>query len=162
MRLPDSLRDRLRAPLGELIPDRDVPGAVAGRVAGAYVVSVGDRTTERLASVGIVPSLQIVDGLERRRGREPPPAGGAREIRVENPPAQVTEGSVEAIRAAYAMEPPVRILVSGEEDLLVLPACVHAPEGAAVLYGQPGEGMVVVRVTPQVRNKTAALLGLME
>lgn len=156
------MREQMRVPLGDLIPDHDVDGCIRAYTEGAYVISVGDRTTERLLSLGIVPSLQVVDGLERRQRRDPPGSGGAAEIRADNPPAEVAPGCVAAMREALGMEPPVRLLVRGEEDLLVLPACVHAPDGAVVLYGQPGEGMVAVRVGPQVRNKTAALLAMME
>jgi uncharacterized protein (UPF0218 family) len=38
-----------------------------------------------------------------------------------------------------------KIIVEGEEDLAALPALMLAPEGALVLYGQPGEGIVAVR-----------------
>jgi hypothetical protein len=57
---------------------------------------------------------------------------------------------------------PVRIVVNGEEDLLVIPVCVHAPDNSIVLYGQPNEGLVVVEITPEIRNKTQSLLDLME
>ncbi len=50
----------------------------------------------------------------------------------------------------------------GEEDLLVLPVCIHAPENAVVLYGQPNRGLVIVRITPEIRNKVETLLDLME
>ncbi|CAI9832298.1 MAG: GTP-dependent dephospho-CoA kinase family protein [Nitrosopumilus sp.] len=163
MRLPESMRDAARAPLGELIPDGDVDGRLAMLLRGAArIITVGDRTTERLLSMGAVPSLQIVDGLERRSARAAPDPGGAHVLRVDNPAAHVTRGAADAIRRAMGMEPPVRIHVTGEEDLLVIPACIHAPDGAVVLYGQPGEGMVAVTVGPQVRNKTAALLASME
>ncbi|RNJ75377.1 MAG: DUF359 domain-containing protein [Nitrosopumilus sp. H13] len=163
MRLPDSMRDKLQIPLGELLPDSEADGsAIKSRISGAYVVTVGDRTTEKLISLGIIPSLQIVDGLERRKKREPPDIGDAEEIRIENPPAQITRQSIDAIKAAFGAQRPVRLLVSGEEDLLVIPVCAYAPEGAVVLYGQPGEGLVIVRLTCQVRNKTAAMLDMME
>ena len=51
------------------------------------------------------------------------------------------------------MTPPVRITVFGEEDLLVLPVCIHAPDNSIVLYGQPNEGLVLVEITTEIRNK---------
>ena len=60
------------------------------------------------------------------------------------------------------MQPPVRISVNGEEDLLVIPVCVYAPENAIVMYGQPNEGLVIVKITPEIRNKTQKLLDSME
>jgi uncharacterized protein (UPF0218 family) len=52
----------------------------------------------------------------------------------------------------------VRLSVNGEEDLLVIPVCIHAPENAIVLYGQPNEGLVIVKITPEIRSKTQTLL----
>ena len=58
------------------------------------------------------------------------------------------------------MEESVRITVDGEEDLLVIPACIYAPDKSVVLYGQPNEGMVIVPVTSEIRNKTKSILYL--
>ncbi len=55
-----------------------------------------------------------------------------------------------------------RIEVDGEEDLAAIPAILMAPEGARVLYGMPGRGMVVVIVDSSARSKAKALLDLME
>jgi len=66
------------------------------------------------------------------------------------------------IKQAFTLPSPVRIVVNGEEDLLVIPVCVHAPDNSIVLYGQPNEGLVVVEITPEIRNKTQSLLDLME
>jgi uncharacterized protein (UPF0218 family) len=53
---------------------------------------------------------------------------------------------------------PVRIVVSGEEDLLALPLFVMVPNGSVVLYGQPLEGMVIVRIDEKIRWKARDLL----
>ena len=53
--------------------------------------------------------------------------------------AEITPQSIDIIKQAFTMQPPVRISVNGEEDLLVIPVCVYAPENAIVLYGQPNE-----------------------
>ena len=57
--------------------------------------------------------------------------------------------------------PPVRITVVGEEDLLVIPVCIYAPENAIVMYGQPNEGLVIVKIDDKIRNKTQLLLDSM-
>lgn len=59
------------------------------------------------------------------------------------------------------MTVPVRITVMGEEDLLVLPVCIYAPDNSIVLYGQPNEGLVLVEVSTEIRNKVQTLLNLM-
>jgi len=59
------------------------------------------------------------------------------------------------------MTAPVRITVMGEEDLFVLPVCIYAPDNSIVLYGQPNEGLVLVEISTEIRNKVQTLLDLM-
>lgn len=65
---------------------------------------------------------------------------------------------IRALREGLAREEPTTILVEGEEDLVALPAIAVAPEGAHVVYGQPGEGMVHVDVTDDHRREMRDLL----
>ncbi len=167
--------------------------------ADSYVITVGDHTTEKMIRFGMTPSLQITDGLEKRRRRPHPElaesrgggdndgGGGGGDNRsravatttttttagdphappkttileVANPPGEITFASIGAIRRAFSIRPPVRIHVDGEEDLLVIPACIHAPDNATVLYGQPDEGLVITVITNEVRNKMRNILALM-
>ena len=120
----------------------------------SYVITVGDRTTEKMIEFGLIPSLQIIDGQEKRIKREPPKLATATELFVDNPAAEITSQSIDIIKKAFTMQTPVRLIVNGEEDLLVIPVCIYAPENAIVLYGQPNEGLVIVKITPEIRNKT--------
>jgi hypothetical protein len=52
----------------------------------------------------------------------------------------------------------VRIVVNGEEDLAVIPAVVEAPLGAAVVYGQPNKGMVIIAITQERKKKAKQLM----
>jgi hypothetical protein len=81
---------------------------------------------------------------------------------VDNPAAEITPQSIDIIKKAFTMQPPIRLCVNGEEDLLVMPVCIYAPENAIILYGQPNEGLVIVKITSEIRNKTQKLLDLME
>ena len=53
-------------------------------------------------------------------------------------------------------------MVDGEEDLLVIPVCLFAPENTIVMYGQPNEGLVIVEITNQVREKVQNIVNLMK
>lgn len=162
MELPEGMRAALREPLGELIPEEGVRAGRVLEMASRPVVTVGDRTTERFLGWGARVDLQIVDGLERRAGRAAPPLPeGASEVRCSNPPGSISEEAARAVQAALRGRSPVRITVDGEEDLLALPACACAPDGASVFYGQPLEGMVAVRVGPEVRRKTQKIMDAM-
>ena len=154
----------MKIPLGVLLPESkaDKQNIQKFLTGNPYVITVGDRTTEKMIDFDLIPSLQIIDGQEKRKKRDPPKISNAVELKVDNPAAEITLPCIDLIKKAFDMKSPVRITVNGEEDLLVLPVCVYAPENSVVLYGQPNEGLVVVKVTPQIRNKTQSLLDLME
>jgi len=164
LKLPDSKRDSFKNPLGVLLPEEsaDKAGIEQYLEDDSYIITVGDRTTEKLIDFGIIPSLQIIDGIEKREKRAVQKSDVTNYFEVDNPPAEITIPAIEIIKKAFSMLPPARIFVTGEEDLLVLPVCVYAPENAVVMYGQPNEGLVIVKVTPEIRNKTQKLLDLME
>jgi GTP-dependent dephospho-CoA kinase len=164
VKLPNSLREQMKTPLGILLPESQVDKSNIEKYLSdnSYIITVGDRTTEKMINFGLIPSLQIIDGLEKREKREPPKLDNATELTVDNPAAEITPQSIAMIKKAFTLQNPVRLFVNGEEDLLVLPVCIHAPENAVVLYGQPNRGLVIVRITPEIRNKVETLLDLME
>jgi uncharacterized protein (UPF0218 family) len=164
VKLPDSLRDQLKIPLGILLPiGQDNKENIKKHLSdNSYIITVGDRTTEKMIDFDLIPSLQIIDGLEKRQKREFPKLGNASELTIDNPPAEITLQSIEIIKKAFTMNSPVRLTVNGEEDLLVLPVCIHAPENSVVLYGQPNQGLVCVQITTEIRNKAQTLLNLMK
>jgi Uncharacterized protein conserved in archaea len=166
--LPDSLRDAFKEPMGPVTTDID--GLLAAVVAtretheapDAPVVAVGDVVTYHLREAGRVPDVALVDGKTEREAvrseiDETLAAGTERRITVENPAAALTASLLEALADALADPDPVTIEVDGEEDLAALPAIVAAPDGASVVYGQPGEGMVRVGVTPETRRAAREL-----
>ena len=162
MKLPDNLRERLKIPLGILLKDNDTSkeNILNHLTENSFIITVGDATTEKMVSFGIIPSLSIVDGFEKRSKRIFPQYS-VTQFACNNPAAEVTTQSIELIKKAFGTKPPVQIVVTGEEDLLVIPACIYAPKNSIVLYGQPNEGLVIVKVTQEIRNKTQELLDLM-
>jgi len=165
VKLPDSLRDKFKTPLGTLLPESHVDKKNIEKFLSekSYIITVGDRTTEKMIDFGLIPSLQIIDGQEKRKKRkQSPKMTNAIELTVDNPAAEITQKSIDVIKQAFAMQPPIRLFVNGEEDLLILPACIYAPENAVALYGQPHEGLVIVRITHEIRNKAQRLVDLME
>jgi len=164
VRLPDSLRVQLKIPLGVLLPEPDVtkPNIVKHIQDNSFVITVGDRTTEKMIDFGLTPFLQIIDSQEKRVKREIPKADILTDLTCDNPAAEITEQSIDVIKQAFLSKPPVRLVVNGEEDLLVIPVCIYAPENSVVLYGQPNEGLVIVQITPEVRSKAQRLLDSMD
>lgn len=160
--MPLSARDleRLKKPFGKLIADVDISEKrVRASIASARkVIAVGDATTERLSSFKIIPDIAVVDGLERRSKRDFPAGYQAKEMRCANPSGTISRDAIKALRTAIRTEHPVRVIVDGEEDLLALPLFFLAPVSSIVLYGQPLEGMVVVRITAQKKREAKELL----
>ena len=164
MQLPDDLRDQLKTPLGNLISDNDPNKAniIKKISAESVIITVGDRTTENILQLGLKPQIQIIDGLEKRNQCIVPVDDTVNtKLSCRNPPGEITEDSIQVIQKAFSSKPPVRIIVDGEEDLLVIPICIYAPENSVVMYGQPNEGLVIVEITPEIRAKVQKILDAM-
>ena len=164
MQLPDDLRDQLKNPLGNLIKDNDIDkeNIIKEISPESVLITVGDRTTENMLQLGLKPQIQIIDGLEKRNQRTVPVDDTINtNLSCRNPPGEITEESIQVIQKAFSCESPVRITVDGEEDLLVLPVCMYAPEGSVVMYGQQNEGLVIIRITPEIHAKVQKILDVM-
>ena len=125
------------------------------------LVTIGDRVTLTLLSLGIVPDLAIIDMLERRipiaedhrRALE----YGSRELTCDNPAGVVTQALWDAVSEGLR-KPPARVVVSGEEDLAAIPVTMLAPLGSVVIYGMPGQGMVAYAINEGHKRAVSSLL----
>ncbi|WP_122088087.1 GTP-dependent dephospho-CoA kinase family protein [Halalkalicoccus subterraneus] len=163
LRLPDSLRGAFKDPMGPVETDAET---LLGSVSGP-LIAVGDVVSYHFERVGRTPDVAVVDGLTERDTVEPEiadalEASSARRIEATNPAATLSVSMCRALREALESEDSVAIDVDGEEDLVVLPALVLAPEGASVVYGQPGEGMVHVDVDSGTKERARDLLERMD
>ncbi len=111
------------------------------------VVAVGDKVSSTLISLGIKAKLYIYDEKTKRTFSEKIKTPVEQVVLVKNPAGTLTDESLEAIKKALESETSVAIKVEGEEDLLTLPVILYAPLNSLVVYGQPDEGVVLVRVT---------------
>ena len=164
MQLPENLRDQLKNPLGNLIKDSDPnkKNILKKIFAESIIITVGDKTTENMVQFGLRPQIQIIDGLEKRNKLLVPADDAINtKLSCKNPPGEITEESMQVIQKAFSCEPPVRIIVDGEEDLLVIPVCIFAPANSVVMYGQPNEGLVIVHITPEIQAKVQKILDAM-
>ena len=169
--LPESLRDAFKEPLGPVTTDAAALLERADETRERYgsatedpapLIAVGDVVTYHLREAGRVPDVAFVDGkTEREAVREEiaTALAGAegRHVSVENPAAALSAALLDALAEALAAADPVTLEVAGEEDLAALPAMLAAALGSTVVYGQPGEGMVGVAVTPETRREAREL-----
>jgi len=173
LRLPDELRGAFKEPFGPVYTDTERlleavdEAAASGNREAPPLVAVGDVVSHHLLTSGRQPDVMVIDGKTERAAVDKAVAEtlaeAAAEVdssthRVENPPAELSEPLLVALREALDSTEPVVIRVDGEEDLATLPSLVAAPLGASVIYGQPGEGMVHVAVTD---DQTAAARSLL-
>ncbi|WP_290811190.1 GTP-dependent dephospho-CoA kinase family protein [Halovivax sp.] len=157
LELPEDLRRELKDPMGPIETDAEV---LLRDVSGP-LYAVGDVVTYHFLRAGREPDVALVDGITKREAvdeavRRAVTAGEVRD--ATNPPATITADLARALRRAIDADEPVTLFVDGEEDLAVLPAIAAAPDGASVVYGQPDEGMVHVRVDGEVRASVRDLL----
>ena len=155
-RLTLELREQLKKPLGQLLAKPDWQG---------QFITVGDQCSYLAAKAGKQPMLAVYDNLIQRKETADEKACAieslpGKTLAVKNPAGTITAEAVEAIRLGIE-SPPAKVRVDGEEDLLVLPCIVHAPEGTAVYYGQPNVGIVKIMVTKESKKKARETLSSM-
>ncbi len=101
MRLPDTLRDQLKIPLGLLILENEVDkNNIQKHISkNSYIITVGDRTTEKMFDFGLIPCLQFIDGQEKRVKRNIPKSFDiSTTLTCDNPAAEITDQSIETIK----------------------------------------------------------------
>ena len=153
----------LKEPFGNLVMDRDVTKEkIRSSLKNVNkVVSVGDATTHTLISFDITPDLSIIDGKERRFRnnvkrhaiKDNHNQVKVREFRCHNRAGTISRYALSILQYALSLSEPVRIIVEGEEDMLALPIFTIVPDDSVVLYGQPLEGMVIVKIDSKVQAK---------
>ena len=161
--LPEALRPVLAEPFGPI----HTTGEAIRKVQGRLVIAVGDVVTQTFLNAGVVPKLMVIDGVTQRgavveNALAGLPTHGVKRVTVANPPAVLTGQLIAAMDTALKGKGSTVLTVKGEEDLAALPAMIMAPEGAAVCYGQPNRGVVIVIVTPEVRRRATDILHQME
>ena len=165
MFLPNNLRDELKIPLGKLILNNSSKKEdyIRKIYSEKVVITVGDATSELLLQLGLIPLLHIIDGQEKREKRSLPLANAINtEMTVKNNPGEITTETFNLVKSIFKEKPPIRLVVDGEEDLLVLPVCLFAPENSVVMYGQPNEGLVIAEITSEVRDKVQKIVNQMK
>jgi uncharacterized protein (UPF0218 family) len=160
MQIPEDVREALKKPLGALHRDfREIRKLSHSR----RIISVGDVCTLGLLAMGIKPHLAVFDHLFMRRPLDP---GMLRVLelhyrkpaRYSNPPGTLSEKVV--IDAPMLLSSGGGVLIDGEEDLTALAFILAAGPRDVIVYGQPGEGMVVVIPDKTLKTKIAGWLGI--
>jgi len=156
--LPESLRDEMKQPFGELLECVEIPKRITR---GGKLIAIGDHVASCLIRAGASPSLIIWDGKTKRlpMGKEDIKIleSYAKAKRVKNPPAVMTKAAWDAVVDGLS-ESKASLLVDGEEDLLAIPVILNAPMGARVVYGLPGKGAILIAVDRKIKASFEGIL----
>jgi uncharacterized protein (UPF0218 family) len=125
-------------------------------------ISVGDTVSKNLVENHVFPQLSIVDNRVMRRSLQSVPPVTEKVIRIKNAPGTISQEAVRAVQDALKSSCCIKMIVDGEEDLLTLIAVLYAPDNSFVVYGQPYEGIVVVKATKEKKAEVAQILEAME
>ena len=126
------------------------------------IISVGDIVSQNLHEYKIHPILTVIDNKFLRTQTMPESASVEKEVKVINPEGTITQEAIAAIKESLERNKHTHIVVKGEEDLLTLIAVLYAPKNASVIYGQPHEGIVVVKVTDEKKAQVREFLKAMK
>lgn len=160
LNLPDNLRPQLQKPLGKVLsmsrvgPLTKVP---------TLIITIGDVVTASLLKKKIVPGMAIFDYKVRRKPVIFPELSKYKNLTsMKNDPGTINELAVKEIHRSIKRfiknAKPQQIVISGEEDLLALPAILLSPLDSLVLYGQPSKGMVTVKIDEAIKKIIMALV----
>jgi GTP-dependent dephospho-CoA kinase len=164
--------DYLRKPLGELISYDQVEKRkiIELRQATRKLITVGDTTTAKVINFGIIPDVSVVDGFEKRSVSKTSVSKLKSmiaaalsdvvlvELTCKNQPGSISLEAINILVRALTSHTPVLVNVMGEEDLIALPLIAYAPTDSRILYGQPSEGIVVVRVADRIQKVAKHLM----
>ncbi len=163
LRLPDSMREELRVPLGKLLDHMGFIEEVKGLNG---LVTVGDYCSLQAVRGSVRPKVAVVDFKVKRRRDEGIRGSALYEnaeiLEAENPPAHITPAVWSALKKAF--EEPGRFLIHvlGEEDLVALPAIALAPADFTIAYGLPSKGVVLVEPSEESKSRVEDILSRME
>lgn len=165
--LTPEMRVKLKTPIGTLIRGSfaETTRALKNLVEKenpAGIITVGDTVSRNLNGSGLNIKLSIVDNVSMRKNIRPVLLNAEKTVHIRNPQATITDEAIEQIQRALCEKERVRIVVEGEEDLLTLVAMLYAPDNSYIIYGQPREGIVLIKVTPEKKIEAATLLRSME
>lgn len=164
--LTDAQRANFKRPLGELVTGtpEECNGALKDTIAREkpkLVVLVGDTVSRNSVQFGIMPDVIVIDNKEKRREAVQFTYSGRHSFKATNPAGTIDTNAWkivdEAVRKGNSL-----VLVEGEEDLLALAAIMFSPTGSLIVYGQPDQGIVLVRVSEEKKREIEQVMAEME
>lgn len=160
-RIPEGKLKEFKKPIGSPLEENDLKNIDAQNI----IITVGDVVSLTLRKNGVIPRLSVYDGRTERRTMTEfatlVDELGEGRIEVTNVAGTVTCGMFDAVRNALSQKIGL-IHVDGEEDMAVIPCILLSPEGTRIIYGQPGEGMMLITTSGIIKKRAEELWNMME
>jgi len=175
--LPETLRSELREPLGRVIiggeDDKDKVASEMRQILEkekySLSIAVGDVVSSTLENAGFSADIRVIDFKTHRKFL--PSFSSDHRFDTENIAGTIDAKSAKLLQKEIekvisknlpkGQSPSGRkttITIDGEEDLLVLPTVLLAPLESVVFYGQKDVGMVMIRVTEEIKKQVEGLI----
>ncbi|MGI8420279.1 MAG: pantetheine-phosphate adenylyltransferase [Candidatus Levyibacteriota bacterium] len=154
--LPQDERESLRIPSGKVFAG--IEDIITFSDKKTMIVAVGDVVAMSLALNNFQAAVSIIDGKTRRNEpvKEETLSQSAKRREASNKPGTITRDAVNSLYAAIEAFSKTNekqlLVISGEEDLLAIPAILLSPLHSVVLYGLFGKGIVAVEVSEQKKH----------
>ena len=174
LKLPEELRSVCAEPQGKLYEGKgvEVIEKIEELRECGILTCVGDIVAYYFLKSGIKPHILVMDRRTVRRPLEKNIVDEIdslsmdyEEMTVKNPPGYLTIELVKTLLKAVEIAKDgvkAKIIVDGEEDLAVMPLVRFLPYNSLIVYGQPGRGMVALKVTDDKKILILELLERME
>lgn len=164
--MTEAQRQLLRRPLGELVSGTPaecnrILQEVVSKEKPARLILVGDTVARNAFQMGIKPDVIIIDNKEKRQKALQFSYRAEYVFRTGNSAGTIESGAWHVVEEAIRRGDSI-VNVEGEEDLLSLPAILSSPDKSIVVYGQPDEGIVLVRVSADKKKDVNAIIEQME
>jgi cytidyltransferase-like protein len=168
--LPQSIRPLLQKPMGKIITahtenDEAIVHKTVDMISSfqpPLVISVGDVVTNNFLRINYRPGICILDGRTQRRTFSSDITHVAEKRTCTNEAGTISIDAIQSLQESITQSVEKQkyeyLSVSGEEDLLGLPAILLSPLQSLVFYGQYDLGMVMVKVTEESKAQIKALL----
>lgn len=156
--LPDSLRSKLKEPLGEII---QIDSDFFKKLHDQTVITVGDIATQKIMNAGITPDIAIFDMKTNRHQIKDQTILSSLPLPTKtatNEPGTINNEAVKIINSALRSNNRVSLKVEGEEDLLTIPSILLSPLGTHVVYGIKNVGGIDVVVSEEKKEEIKKIL----
>ncbi|MDI9646389.1 MAG: DUF359 domain-containing protein [Archaeoglobales archaeon] len=166
LKLPDYLRSKLAKPQGKLYKDGErVYERIEEIKTSKMIACVGDLVTIQATKFGVDVNIAVIDGKTLREKSLDFDIRFFEILEVENPAGVITCKLLNVLKIAVRdalSGKKVCVRVDGEEDLAALPLALLLPENSVILYGQPKEGVVAVKIDSSSKKRFREILRQME